>query len=606
MGEDSSSENLTLDNPLLMGVWNHDRSMMIQRNPRGNRVDVVPGSTKSGWHQLEVTGDGDTGTYRIKVRVNNVCTMSGGRAMHPWFGGPDGYVFDTAAGTSTGRSVEAPQGDARGFLGDNWDWYWDQVPDEDWFRVPVLNAGQEYEITVRAAEGYLTRYQPTDLKILGIYDLDGDLVPGTQGSRSGSSVTVTTQAETPAQIRSAGAAQDSGDNPVTVSWTASTGANKYQVEREKVPTTEEERDIFDVGNVTSYDDSGTEYSTKYSYRVRAGNDSGYGPWSNGARITTMRQPGTPDKPGNLTASSNDDGSISLSWTAPQGTEEVTGYSVNRRNIDDGTETEIATPDAETTSHTDSGVTAGTTYAYWVYAKSSVGDGSATSWETIEAQEPQTDPPDKPRTMSLSEDTAGEIVISWTPATTGPDATQYRVYRHVMEGNGSMELFATADAPATSYTDGTVEEETWYGYKVTAVNGGGESSANGPRSIKIKNQTPGIPEEVTRIGLSEETAGEVVVTWPPGAGGPAATGFKIFRKRLSPGGEHGSSDVEVGTAAADATSYTDQTVLAEITYEYSVRAFNHAGASGAAKRRAITTKAQSDGTPDPPDETDATQ
>ena len=89
-----------------------------------------------------------------------------------------------------------------------------------------------------------------------------------------------------------------------------------------------------------------------------------------------------------------------------------------------------------------------------------------------------------------------------------------------------------------------------------MNSGGESSANGPRSIKSKNQTPGIPEEVTRIGLSEEAAGEVVVTWTPGEGGEAATGFKIFRKRLSPGGEHGTSDVEVGTAAAGAASHTD--------------------------------------------------
>lgn len=475
------------------------------------------------------------------------------------------------------------------------------------YRIFRRDTGTEGSKLKRVGTSTATSHSDTGLEPSTNYLYRVDAVPHSgKASRKSDRAIVTTQAETPAQVRSVGTAQNSGDNPVTVTWTASTGATKYQVEREKVPTPEEDRDVFDAGNVTSYEDNGTEYNTKYSYRVRAGNDNGYGPWSSGARITTMRQPGTPDKPGNLSATSNSDGSITLTWTAPSGTEAMDSYSVNRRDMSDGTETEIATPDSETTSYTDQDVTAGTTYAYWVYATNGVGDGPATSWETIEAQEAQSNPPDKPKTMTISEDTAGEIVISWTPATTGPDATQYRVYRHVIEGNGSMALFATVDAPATSYTDTTVEEETWYGYKVTAVNSGGESSANGPRSIKSKNQTPGIPEEVTRIGLSEESAGEVVVTWTPGEGGEAATGFKIFRKRLSPGGEHGTSDVEVGTAAADDTSYTDSTVLAEITYEYSVRAFNDSGASGAAKRRAITTKAQSDGTPGAPDETDANQ
>ncbi len=190
MGEDSSSDNLTLDNPLLMGVWNDDRSRRLQRNPNGLRLDVVPGATPSGWHQLEVAGDGGAGTYRIKVRVNNVCTMSGGRAMYPWSGGPDGYAFDTAASISTDRVLEAPQGETWGFLGDNWDWYWEDVPDEDWFRVTSLTAGQEYEITVRADDAYPARHQATDLKIVGIYDGNGDLLEGTQGTQSGSSVTM--------------------------------------------------------------------------------------------------------------------------------------------------------------------------------------------------------------------------------------------------------------------------------------------------------------------------------------------------------------------------------------------------------------------------------
>ena len=191
MGEDSSSDNLTLDNPLLMGVWNDDRSRLLQRNPNGLRLDVVAGATPSGWHRLEIQGDGAAGTYRIKVRVNNVCMMSGGRALYPWYGGPDGYAFDTAASISTDRVMEAPRQETWGFLGDSWDWYWEQTPDEDWFRVTSLTAGQEYEITVWGDDAYPARHRSTDLRIVGVYDQDGDLVEGTDGGGSGSSVTMT-------------------------------------------------------------------------------------------------------------------------------------------------------------------------------------------------------------------------------------------------------------------------------------------------------------------------------------------------------------------------------------------------------------------------------
>ena len=56
--------------------------------------------------------------------------------------------------------------------------------------------------------------------------------------------------------------------------------------------------ISDVATpATSYDDSNTEYDTEYLYRVRAGNDDGYGEWSDLDRMTangpTSPRPGNP-------------------------------------------------------------------------------------------------------------------------------------------------------------------------------------------------------------------------------------------------------------------------------------------------------------------------
>ncbi len=86
-----------------------------------------------------------------------------------------------------------------------------------------------------------------------------------------------------------------------------------------------------------------------------------------------------------------------------------------------------------------------------------------------------------------------------------------------------------------------------------------------------------------------------------SGGPAPTGFRIYRMRLT---AHG--DVHIGTGGGDATTDTENTAHAEGMHEYSVRAVNDAGESGSHRREMFTTKAQNPGTPDAPDETDANQ
>ena len=202
MGDDTYSENLTLEAPRVLAVWNDDRTMKLQSRGSGNKVDQLGASVPSGWHQLEITGNGSTGTYRIKVRVNNICDTVNGRAHYPWFGGPDGYVFDAPAyifssetthHTSRNPLIHQDRGIGSGFLGDNWDWYWDDIPDVDWheWNVDQSETGQTYDIEVWASEKYPVIHQATNLEIKGIYDAQGDLFEGTSGSGTGSRVTIT-------------------------------------------------------------------------------------------------------------------------------------------------------------------------------------------------------------------------------------------------------------------------------------------------------------------------------------------------------------------------------------------------------------------------------
>ena len=199
MGE-SNPGNLTLSDPHLFAVWTGDGSEQIRNTGMRNRgrVLVLRADDLSGFHQIEVRSfQGNTGTYQIKMRVNNICVMSGGNAVYSYAGGPDGYVWDTPSNGST-RDKLRPHPlqniQIQSLLGDNEDWYWDQVPDEDWFAIEGLKEDHEYTIDVWTMEEELPlKHQATRLKILGIYDSNGMEAPGTSSAGSGKKVSVTFQ-----------------------------------------------------------------------------------------------------------------------------------------------------------------------------------------------------------------------------------------------------------------------------------------------------------------------------------------------------------------------------------------------------------------------------
>ena len=183
-------ETRTLPNPIVVSVRNGDRSGLITRTPLGNALDLVRGSDATGWHQIEVSGMGETGTYRIRVRVNDVCVASNNRAHYRYFGGPDGYVLDIPADVQTTRALEPSWVSTESFLGDNWSWYWDREPDVDWFETRSLKMDQEYNIVAWAPDGFSSRDQATDLKIVGVYDSAGNLISDTTSTSTGKRVSI--------------------------------------------------------------------------------------------------------------------------------------------------------------------------------------------------------------------------------------------------------------------------------------------------------------------------------------------------------------------------------------------------------------------------------
>ena len=93
-------------------------------------------------------------------------------------------------------------------------------------------------------------------------------------------------------------------------------------------------------------------------------------------------------------------------------------------------------------------------------------------------------PGAPTGVSASTSRSKGIDLSWNaPASNGGSAvTGYRIYRSTSSGT---EVFLIAVANVTSYRDNSTSKNVRYYYKVTAVNGVGESVQSSEASAIAK-------------------------------------------------------------------------------------------------------------------------
>jgi chitinase len=145
---------------------------------------------------------------------------------------------------------------------------------------------------------------------------------------------------------------------VSLSWTGSSGATGYNVYRNGTK----------VGSPagTSFTDSGLAASTTSTYQVTATNSAGESAKSASVSGTTSAGGGTtvPAAPTGLSVTGTSSSSVSLSWTGSSG---ATGYNVYRNG------TKVASPTS--TSFTDGGLAASTTFSYQVTATNSAGESA---------------------------------------------------------------------------------------------------------------------------------------------------------------------------------------------------------------------------------------
>ena len=284
----------------------------------------------------------------------------------------------------------------------------------------------------------------------------------------------------------------------------------------------------------------------------------------------------PAAPTNL-AGGFSNGGMSLSWNASTG---AASYNVYR-GFTNGNET-LYKSGVTGTTFSDTNLQAGIDYWYKVTAVNAAGESagsneiitytpsnfvataSATPLALLSATAtPAPTPPTAPSNLSGGFSNGG-MSLSWN-ASTG--ASSYNVYRGFTNGN---ETLYKSGVGGTSFSDTSLQAGIDYWYKVTAVNGAGQSGA----SNEIITYTPatfGVTAPSAPTGLSGSySSGANHLTWNASNG---ATSYNVYR-----GFTNGNESLY--KSGVSGTSYTDsQGLQLGIDYWYKVTAVNAAGESG---------------------------
>ncbi len=316
----------------------------------------------------------------------------------------------------------------------------------------------------------------------------------------------------------------------------------------------------------THTDQGLVSNTLYIYRVRAANGGGDSAYSNTAQATTLPNP--PGAPSGLTATAQSQTEIWLSWSDSSSNEDE--FVIFRRN-DMGAFVEHDTVAANSTSYSDSGLTANTAYSYQVRARN--GGGSSNPSNTATA----TTHPNAPAAPSLFTATGqsqNSIRLTWQDNST--DETSFKLERS--QNQTTWISLATLGANTTSYLDNGLNVDTIYYYRLVASNIGGDSTAVST-SGRTHPNPPSAPSSLTAVATGQTS---VLLTWQDNSDNESS--FRIER-RLASGGTFSLA----GTVGADLEQFTDTSgLIANTGYVYRVQAANDGGVSSFSNEANVTT------------------
>jgi large repetitive protein len=376
-----------------------------------------------------------------------------------------------------------------------------------WNAVPGATSYQVFRGATLVGSPATTTFTDSGLTDAVAYSYTVKALNGTAASGATAPVACTPVATAP--LAPTDVVATPGNATVTVTWMASAGATSYTVLRNGVAVATQ--------SGTTYTDNAVLNDTSYSYSVLAYrlNSPASAP-SDTASATPAAPPLA--SPSGLAAAPGDT-TVALTWTSVVG---ATGYDVYRGVA------KVAS--VATTSFTDTGLTNGTTYSYFVVATGSAPSSSPSA--TVTAA-PAAAKPGAPTGLS---GTAGDktAALTWV-AVSG--ATSYNVYR------GTSKI---GSSTSPSYLDSGLTNGTPYTYYVTAIKAGVESQGSSTVTVTPFVLTPAVPTGL----VATQGNTQVAISWSPAAN---ATGYLVYRGATLVSTQTGTTFTDIGLT--NGTSYT---------------------------------------------------
>ncbi len=379
----------------------------------------------------------------------------------------------------------------------------------------------------------------------------------------GNSVYTTTVNSTtlaPGPIAPSGfAANALSSSSVNLTWTdASTDETGFQIERSLTSGTNFSLITTTAANAVNYSDTGLTPSTRYYYRIRSANSNGNSPYIAEVNVTTPAA--TPIAPTGLSATAVSTSTINLSWTDLSNNE--TGFQVERSTTSGSGFVLVTTTAANSTSYSNTGLAAGTTYYFRI--RSANVEGSSTYTLEVSATTVQLSPPIAPTELTAAAASPTSIILNWNDAS--DNEAGFEVERSLIAGSG-FALVSTTQPNAASYTDTNLSPVTTYYYRIRAKNTGGNSAY----TTVISAVTPEAPPLAPSLLASAASSSSIVLSWKDNSSNEVE--FLIERSLTSTTGF-----TLLGSAPSNSISYSDPAVIAGTIYYYRIRAANAGGNS----------------------------
>jgi GH25 family lysozyme M1 (1,4-beta-N-acetylmuramidase)/fibronectin type 3 domain-containing protein len=338
---------------------------------------------------------------------------------------------------------------------------------------------------------------------------------------------------------------------ITFEWEKTSDALGYRVYRLD-PDTGKYKKIATTTDFT-YTDTGLSAGTEYTYKIRAywtigGTDytAKYSPVVSAS--TTVKQVK------NLTSSARAEDSITLSWDAVS---KASGYIIYQYDATSDEYLEVASVSGKSnTTYQVTGLSASKEYKFVVGAYRKYNDEKLTG-EASEELTTRTNPV-KVQSLTASATTATSISLEFT---TQKRVTGYYVYRYDASAEKWKKIGTSTDG---TFTDDTVAVSTSYQYRVRAYKTSGDVTYYGKYSSVLTVRSN--PDKVKSLTASKTTSKSISLEFTTQK---RVTGYYVYRYD-----ESAEKWKKIGTSKNG--TFTDDTVKANTSYKYRVRAYKTSG------------------------------